>query len=113
MMKKLRFLHMLLGVMLPVMLVSACGSAPQEYIRTDSDAGRLFIRGKPKTATVIIDGVERGKARDFDGTPAILELPAGVHEIELKHADYEPYRTKVYLSDTLETVQVVMRKRGK
>jgi hypothetical protein len=95
-----------LGVSLP-----ACGSAPQEMIRTDSQAGRVIFKVEPKKAQVFIDGVERGLARDFDGTPAILELPEGVHLIELRHPDYETFHTKIYLSDTVETIRVKMRGR--
>ncbi len=92
-------------------LFQACGSAPQEMIRTDSQAGKVIFKVDPKKASVFIDGVERGLARDFDGTPAILELPEGVHEIELRHPDYETFRTKIYLSDTVETIRVKMRGR--
>ena len=84
---------------------------PQEYIRTDSDSGRLIFKVEPEVATVLIDGEPIGLVRDFNGKPVILELPAGVHEIELRHDDYESFRTKVYLSDTLETVSVAMRKK--
>ncbi len=89
----------------------ACGSAPQEMIRTDSQAGRVIFKVDPNKALVVIDGVERGMARDFDGTPAILELPEGVHLIELRHPEHETFRTKIYLSDTVETIRVKMRGR--
>jgi hypothetical protein len=95
-----------------VLALAACGSAPQEYIRTDSQAGRLEFKVEPSSATVIVDGVVRGQARDFDGTPAILELPEGVHQVVLEAPGYETYTTRVYLSDTMEIVSVVLRKGG-
>jgi len=95
-----------------VLVAVACGSAPQEYIRTDSQAGRLEFRVEPSSATVMVDGVVRGQARDFDGTPAILEVPAGVHEVVLQAPGYETYSTRVYLSDTMEVISVVLRKGG-
>lgn len=99
------------AVLFAASLLPGCGSAPQEMIRTDSQAGRVIFKVDPNKAIVIIDGVERGMARDFDGTPAILELPEGVHIIELRHPERAPYRTKIYLSDTVETIRVKMRGR--
>jgi PEGA domain len=111
--KKSQTLLFLLGslAVLSVAILPGCGSAPQEMIRTDSQAGRVIFKVDPNKATVFIDGVERGLARDFDGTPAILELPEGVHMIELRHPEHETYRTKIYLSDTVETIRVKMRGR--
>lgn len=112
-MKQLPITRQLLLLTGALALALACGAAPRETVKTDSQAGRVVFKVTPPTATVIIDGVERGKARDFDGTPAVLELPPGKHLIELHHPQHVPVRKKIYLSDTQETIRVKMKRRAR
>lgn len=92
-----------------LLLATGC-HAPQEYIKARSDSGKIIFRVQPQDARVSVDGDPVGLARDFSGRPVILEVPAGVHQIELRRDGYEPYRTRVYLNDTLETIAVTMRR---
>lgn len=94
--------------LIPALLLLAC-AAPRTTVKTDDQSGRIRFRVHPSSAEVVVNGQELGKARRYDGTSAVLKLPAGTHTVVLKADGYEDYETKVYLSDTEELVEIKMR----
>jgi len=55
-----------------------------------ADTGMLYVRSDPSGATVLVDGVERGK------TPVLIrDLPAGMHSIELTLEGAQPKKESV------------------
>ena len=73
--------------------------------------GLLAIFCEPDSANVYVDDVLQGKAKQFDGRPAYLELTSGSHKIRLEAAGYQPYRTELYISEGKEEIKVTLRKK--
>ena len=100
----------ILLTLLPAALLLAC-SAPRTTVKTDDQSGTVKFRVQPGSAEVVVDGKSMGKARQYDGTSAVLKLAPGTHTILLKAEGYEDYQTSVYLSDTEELVEIKMREK--
>jgi hypothetical protein len=53
--------------------------------------GSVRLRVSPDTARVYINGALVGTVDDFNGLSDHLQLPAGMHQIEIRAEGYEPY----------------------
>ncbi len=73
--------------------------------------GLLAIFCEPDNADVYVDDVLQGKAKQFDGRPAYLELTSGSHKIRLEAPGYQPYRTEMYISEGKEELKIALRKK--
>lgn len=91
-------------------LLLAC-AAPRTTVQTDDQSGRIRFRVQPNHAEVLVDGRSMGKARQFDGTSAVLKIGPGSHTVLLKADGFEDYETKVYLSDSEELVEIKLREK--
>lgn len=92
------------------LLLAAC-AAPRTTVRTDDQSGSIRFRVQPGHAEVLVDGRSMGKARQFDGSSAVLKLGSGTHVVVLRAEGYEDYETQVYLSDTEELVEIKLREK--
>lgn len=91
-------------------LILAC-AAPRTTVQTDDQSGRIRFRVQPNHAEVLVDGRSMGKARQFDGTSAVLKIGPGSHTVLLKADGFEDYETKVYLSDSEELIEIKLREK--
>jgi len=91
----------------PVFLL-AC-AAPRTSVQTGDQSGRIRFQVDPGYAEVLVDGKSMGKARQFDGSSAVLKVEPGTHTVVLKADGFEDYETKLYLSDTEELIQIKLR----
>lgn len=91
------------------LLLSHC-AAPRTTIRTDDQSGSIVFKVKPSNAEVSIDGTVVGKARDFDGSAAVLKLAPGTHVVRLTAEGHKAWETRVYLSDSQELVEISLEK---
>lgn len=72
----------------------------------------LQVELAPLTGTVVVEAVERGARIEVDGaavgfTPAVLELPAGPHQVVVTQPGYQPFTAEVQVeADATETVDV-------
>ena len=100
-------------VLLPLLtaaLLIGC-TAPRTTVKTDDQSGRIRLRVEPGHAEVLVDGQTMGKARQFDGSSAVLKVSPGSHTVLLKADGYEDYEAKLYLSDTEELIEIKMREK--
>ena len=49
----------------------------------------------PTDAEVSLDGIPRGTCEDFAGNPTGLNLPEGLHKVEVKKSGFWPYESYV------------------
>ena len=56
-----------------------------------------------------MDGQVAGKAREFDGSSAVLSVAPGKHVITLKADGYEPFSTQLYISDSQEVIEINLK----
>jgi hypothetical protein len=96
----------------PVLLSALCllqGCGTVETIRARDPAGKLGFDVVPAEARITLDGRSVGRAKDYDGRSSVLGVAAGAHEVLIEAPGYEPWRTKVYLSDTTEVLKAVLK----
>jgi hypothetical protein len=91
----------------PVLLL-AC-AAPRTTVQAHDESGSVRFSVEPSYAEVVVDGKSVGKARQFDGSSAVLKPGPGSHTIVLKADGFEDYESTVYLSDTEELVKVKLK----
>ena len=89
---------------------SGC-AAPRTVVQTDGQNGTILIKADPGYAIVDVDGQIMGKAREFDGTSAVLRVTPGKHLVTFRADGYEDFATQVYISDTQEKIEINLRKK--
>jgi hypothetical protein len=60
--------------------------------------GNLELSVEPADARVEVDGVEQGRASDFDGQQGCLNLAPGPHRLTLSKSGYRTLEFTVYAS---------------
>jgi hypothetical protein len=100
----------MIAILASALALAAC-AAPRTAVQTDDQSGRVKFRVVPGHAEVVVDGKPMGKARQFDGSSAVLKLGPGAHTLVLKAEGYEEYQTQVYLSDTEELVEIKLKEK--
>ncbi len=93
-----------------MILVTSC-AAPRQTESGVGNQGLLAIFCEPADASVYVDDVFQGKAKQFDGRPGYLELSSGTHQVRLEAEGYQPYRQEVYMSEGKEEIKVRLRKK--
>jgi hypothetical protein len=88
----------------------AC-AAPRTTVQTDGQNGTILIKADPGYAIVDVDGTVMGKAREFDGTSAVLKVTPGKHLVTFRADGYEDFTTQVYISDSQEKIEINLRKK--
>lgn len=111
-----------LALGLTVGLWAGCGSSapkganpapPVEVV----DAAPAQIPGiafdiNPGDAEVIVDGESLGSAANGD-IGEVLELVPGLHQIMIRHADYETYRVEVTIGEKTELLQINLQAKAR
>jgi hypothetical protein len=81
---------------------------PQTTVRTGSTAPGLVVAGAPEGATLYVDGLQMGPAKQFDGNPQVLAVLEGSHKVEVRQGATSLYSEKVFVSSgETHTVRVV------
>ena len=70
--------------------------------QVQSPSGAVRIRVEPDSgeAQVYVDGAHAGAVDDFDGVFQRLNLPPGIHEVEIRLTGYRPSRQRVFISSS-------------
>jgi hypothetical protein len=92
-----------------VLVGLGCGT-PKEATLGVGNEGTLRILCEPSDAKVFVDGVSMGEANRYDGKPGYIKLSSGTHKIEIKKEGYDPYIREVYASQSLQTIEVTLRR---
>jgi len=59
------------------------------------EMGSIRLRANPRDAKVYIDGALVGTVDEFDGLVHHLDLPPGLHQLELRATGYETYSSDI------------------
>tara|TARA_R110002096_G_scaffold361075_3_gene554136 strand:+ start:27826 stop:28185 length:360 start_codon:yes stop_codon:yes gene_type:complete len=101
------------------LLAIACGSSDPKVAApapiVEVDAAPQVVSGivfdvTPGDAEVIVDGEPLGIASEI-GDAGTLELDPGLHQIMIRHEDYEIYRVEVTIGDTIEPMQISLKEK--
>jgi hypothetical protein len=102
---------LLAGALMGIVVFGMACNTIQSSESGVGNQGLLAIYCEPDDADVYVDEVRQGKAKQFDGRPAYLELASGSHKIRLEAPGYQPFRTELYISEGKEDLKVVLRKK--
>jgi len=81
-----------------VALLSAC-TLPETTVRSGSASPpSLIVKGAPAGSTLFVDGLLVGPAPDFNGSPKVLAVLEGVHNVEVRSGAAVVFSEKVFVS---------------
>jgi len=83
-------------IILSTVILQGCTYPDAAKIEQKDSRPAIGVNGAPKGAILFVDGLEMGKAIQFDGSKNVLLVESGKHLIEVKSTD-----GKVLLSETL------------
>ena len=74
----------------PAYRFSSVSSDHTIYVTFGPDSGSVELSSTPNGARIYIDGVDSGSS-----TPGVLDVPVGIHSVDLVKQGYEDYSTQV------------------
>lgn len=77
--------------------LGAC-ALPQTTVHTGASQPGLTVEGAPADATLYVDGLSMGAARQFDGKPRVLAVLEGVHTVEIQQGSAVIFHDKALFS---------------
>ena len=80
-----------------VAALAAC-SMPQTTVRTGMAGPTLIVTGAPAGSILFVDGLRIGSATQFTGSPNVLAVLEGTHQIEVRLGDAVVYHEKAFVS---------------
>lgn len=78
-------------------VVAACGGGPYRQVQAARQEGYVKLVGGTAVQTVYIDGVAKGAASEFNGSPGILAVRPGMRSIEVREGDRVVLQERVYI----------------
>jgi hypothetical protein len=86
--------------LISLVLVAALAgcSMPQTTVRTGMAAPTLIVTGAPVGSVLFVDGLRIGSASQFTGSPNVLAVLEGTHQIEVRLGDTVVYHEKAFVS---------------
>jgi hypothetical protein len=88
------------------MALAAC-VGPTTTVKTVDTRPALAFSGAAAGLTLFVDGVAIGDPRSYDGSPNVLRVESGTHEIELRTgAGAVVFRQRVFVESELKTIEV-------
>lgn len=88
-------LMMLTGCAMPTTTVKAVDSRPS-----------ISIAGAPGGAILLVDGMQVGKAADFNGEPTVLLLEPGTHRITVQQDGMVLYDQQIFVESEHKRIPV-------
>ncbi len=79
------------------LLLSAC-ALPNTTVRAGSVRPTLSIKGAPEAAVLFLDGLEVGRAAQFDGVTKVLNVEEGAHQVEIRIGNRAIHAEKFVIS---------------
>ena len=77
-------------------LLGGC-AYPTSTVRAIDERPAIAIAGASSGTILVVDGIQMGQAREFDGDPKVLTLEPGTHNVELLRNGTVVYSEKVFL----------------
>lgn len=84
-------------IVMTAALASACAYPKGVVSQGAADSG-VYVVGAPADAELIIDGLVRGAAQDFDGKRQILKVTPGRHVVVLRQNGQTIFQKDIFVS---------------
>ena len=88
-------------IILSTVLLQGCHYPDAAKVEQKDNRPAIGVSGAPRGAMLYVDGLEMGKASQFNGTKNVLLVESGKHLVEVKAADGKTLHSEtVFLSGT-------------
>ncbi len=82
-------------------------SLPITKVETGDSRPMLAIEGAPGNSQLYIDGLMVGNANDYDGSPHVLIIEPGTHEVDIKtDSGNSIYNQKIFVESGLKKITI-------
>jgi hypothetical protein len=88
--------------------LSAC-ALPETTVDSGSAHSGLVVKGAPQGSVLYVDSIQVGSADQYSGSPNVLVILQGTHQVEIRDGSTVIYRDKVYV-DSGETRTITVLK---
>lgn len=79
---------------------------PSTVVRSVDSRPSLAVKGSSSTAELIIDGLNMGKAANYNGDPQILSVEPGTHRVLIIDNGAILYEQNIFVESELKTISV-------
>jgi hypothetical protein len=94
-------------VAVPLTLALAACSAPSTTVRTLDTRPAIAILDAAPGAILVLDGRVVGPAADYTGSPDVLRLEPGTHEVEIRDpSGATTFRQTIFVESEIKTIRV-------
>jgi hypothetical protein len=81
--------------------------SPTTVVKTTDTRPSLIITGAPEGAILLLDGLDMGPAKQFDGKPNYLIVMPGTHKIVILQDDIKIFERVIFVES--ERKEVIVR----
>ena len=91
-----------------LLLAGTCSCAmPATTVSTPDSRPSLAVQGAPPGALLFVDGIQVGEAAAYSGTPLVLRVEPGTHDVEVRTpAGAVILKQRVFIESETKTLQV-------
>ncbi|HQR28979.1 MAG TPA: hypothetical protein PLL32_01135 [Anaeromyxobacteraceae bacterium] len=91
----------------PLALLLAACSAPSTTVRTVDTRPAIAILDAAPGAILVLDGRVVGPAAAYTGSPNVLRLEPGTHEVEIRDpSGVTTFRQTIFVESEIKTIRV-------
>ena len=95
----------ILAIALVLFLMGGC-SMPSTSVRSVDSRPSLAVKGAPSDAELIIDGLNMGIAKTYNGLPQTLVIEPGTHRVSIVEKGKVIYEQTIFVESELKTITV-------
>ena len=88
-----------------LVILSSC-ALPVTTVSTVDDRPALAFKGAPEGAFIYVDGLNMGRAAEYNGEPKILNVLSGSHNLRIIFNGAVIYEQRVFVESSLKTISV-------
>lgn len=81
-------------------------SMPSTTVRSVDSRPSIAIKGASATAYLIIDGLNVGKAAEYNGNPKTMTIESGTHRVSITENGKVVYEQNIFVESELKTITV-------
>jgi hypothetical protein len=94
-----------IAIIISLLLLIGCVT-PTTVVKTADTRPSLIITGAPADAILLLDGLNMGRANQYDGKPNYLIVIPGTHKISILQGDTVIYEQVIFVESERKEVRV-------
>ena len=91
---------------LSICVVGCVPRYPVTNVNAVDSRPTLSFKGAPKGAVILVDGIHMGEASKYSGSPKVLIVEPGTHEITVMKSDKTIFQQTVFVESEHKIINV-------